>query len=88
MILDQMDPCRLKQDPETKGEFCTQVCEHCATLFKIPWKDSKSMKTANGGSYYMACVQRHLENNCDDEGRVSVSHSLQAAEDSDSKHDE
>ena len=36
----------------------------------------------------MVRAQRHLNNDCDDEGRASVSHSLQAAEDRDSKHDE
>ena len=88
MLFNQMDPCRIKQDPETKGDCWTHVCKPFSNLLRIPWRDRKCEKTVIGGSYYTAHVQLNLNNNCNDEGRESVLHSLQAAEDVDSNNDE
>ena len=62
--------------------------KHCTILLRIPWKDGKSKKTLNRGTRHMAHAPRHLSNKHNDEGSLSVCHSLQAAEDRDSNHNE
>ena len=50
LLLDQIDLRRLKQDLETKVDFCTHTCENCGSFLRITWKDSKSKKAVNGES--------------------------------------
>ena len=88
LLLDQMDPRRLKQQPETKLYCHTHACKNCSSLLRIIWKDRKSKKAENGGSYDTTHTQRHLKNYCNAEGLASVLHSLQAVEYRETKHNE
>ena len=36
VLLDQIDPRRLKLKLENKADCCTHSCKHCSTLLKTP----------------------------------------------------
>ena len=79
-LLDQIDPWRLKLEPENKADCFTHSCKHCTTLLKTHWKANKSVKKGNhGGSHHTVHGMRHLKNNCSEEGLNSAIDSLQAA---------
>ena len=47
VLLDQMDPRRLKSKTENRADFFIHSCKHYSTLLKIPWKVNSSVKKEN-----------------------------------------
>ena len=65
VLLDQIDPRRLKLKPENKADCYTHSCKHCSNLLKIPWKLNISVKKVNHiESHRTVCAMIHLKRNC------------------------
>ena len=70
-----MDPFRLKDRPESKNDFHAHECDRCGKLIKFQWKVKGSLKhkpRGGCGSYHVEHTARHLENHCDEVGRLSI----------------
>ena len=79
LLLGNMDPHRLKENPGNKNDYHTHECKHCGRLMKHQWKvnGSSKYKTRGGyGIYRAAYASRHLENHCNEEGLLSIQQRL------------
>ena len=89
VLLDQMDPRRLKLKTDDEADFHTHSCGYFSTLMKMHWKSNSSVKKGNhGGSYHAAHAMRHLKNNCTEEGCDSEKDSIKATQLKVKKHQE
>ena len=69
----------LKEKKENKNDCCTHECKCCVMLMKFQWKVEGSLKhkpEGGGRSYHVARSARHLENNFDEVGRLSIQQCL------------
>ena len=73
MLLEKMDTRRLKENPESKDDFCAHECKHCRYFLESLWKVKGTVKKEGvGGSWHAMHACRHLEKVCNEEGHVFI----------------
>ena len=70
LLTDRYDCRRLKrkEDVKNKTDCYTHSCKHCGECLSLSWKPNKK----GGGNYITSIAQRHLEKNCNDDGKKSI----------------
>ena len=89
VILDYMDPRRLKLKQESEAHCCVHSCKHYSNIPKMHWKVSSSDKKGNNsGSYHTTHEMIHLKRTCTEEWHNSMKDSLKATELKEKKYKE
>ena len=68
-LLKKIDRRRLKENPESKDDYCVQECKHYGSLIKLLWEVKNTVKNLDvGGSSHAMHACRHLKKVCNEEG--------------------
>ncbi|GFH56186.1 predicted protein [Chaetoceros tenuissimus] len=74
-LLETNDPRRIKANPRHEKDCYTHVCKHCQALISMTWKIN-SKDDERKGNYISTTAQRHLEKNCNEQGRNAIAGAL------------
>lgn len=74
-LLETNDPRRIKPNPRHDKDCYTHACNHCQGLISMTWKVN-SKDDERKGCYISTTAQRHLEKNCNEQGRNSIAGAL------------
>lgn len=74
-LLETNDPRRIKANPRHEKDCYTHVCNHCQALISMTWKIN-SKEDERKGNYISTTAQRHLEKNCNEQGRNAIAGAL------------